>query len=428
MKTKLIIAAFAIAQTAMAGKAMAQSEGLQMKVGDASFKLYGVLDIGYGNLSGKLVSTNTASKVATPASQKFSGLLTGGLTASRLGVAGDMPFGDGYKGLFVLELGPTRLDQTFVDPSGSYRSSVTNGLEKTRKSYVGLSGGFGTVIAGRLQSPAYDWAFKYDALSGALDPIYQFALAAGAGINTADRINDAITYISPKLGGFTFKTAYAFANSSAGQSNLSLDDATAINHKQNVFIVAADYDQGPLSLGAVYRGLSNSDGLCANSSSAVVACATAGAASLKDGKKEWGVGGSYDFTVVKVLSAYQSVRPNASSLANKFGSLGLDVPVGAKGHAVAIYAFGKGRRAGATGTVATDAHALTVAYTHTLNKYLTTYVGVVRDENGGNLFGSGLQLSGRTASANVAAAAGTTLTAAPGQRQSGVIAGLRVTF
>jgi predicted porin len=409
--------AIAVAMVGLAGASVHAADDLSMEFKGATLKLYGVADVAYANMSGKLNATTSAG--TSTVSQDFSGLLTGGFTSSRLGFAADAPFGTGYSGLFVLELGPTRLDQV--------SSGITNGLDKTRKSFVGLKGDFGTVIGGRLQTPAFDWSSKYDALSGALDPVYNIALAGGNGINSADRLNDAVTYTSPDLYGFTVKATYAMANSSGGQSNLGIDDATLANHQQKTGLVSVDYDNGPLSLGLVYRNAANSDGMCANLAGKVVTCATAGSSAYRNGKDEWGIGGIYDFRVVKLFASWQTAHMNLTRTSNHIASVGLQVPTSAAGRVIGVYANGSAESlipAGQDG----KAQSFTLAYAHDMNKYLTLYAGAFTDKNGAALFGSGLQLSNRTAAANVTPPVGTTYSSVPNSNQSGLMAGLRVTF
>jgi predicted porin len=408
---------------AAVSSAHAQQSSLETKVGPATVKFYGVADVYVGKLNGKLTATETTGK-KSEVTQHFSGLGSGGLTSPRLGVTVSTSFAEGSTGFFTMELGPTRIDQT--------SASVTNGLDKTRKSFVGVRGAFGEVTAGRLQSAAYEWSFKHAPMSGALDPIFSLAIAAGASMHSADRINDAIAYSSPKMSGLTVKAAYAFANSRGGQSDVSVDDGAIDNHKQSVRIVAFDYESGPLSLGGAYRSTSDSNGMCANAVGAIVKCATANSSSLKDGKDEWGLGAIYDFGSLKVTTSMQSVRPNAARYSNKINTLGAEIPVSAAGKVVASFAMGHGKRdiVGATGTTTVDtkAQGFAVAYKQDINKYLTWYAGVVCDRNGANPFGTGVQLSSRTASATVTNGNGFTYSAAPNAWQYGAITGLRLTF
>lgn len=428
-KAKQFMRAVPMVASIAAIPAFAQTAGAEMAVGPANVKFYGVADIYFGKMDGKLLATDSTG-LKTGVDQQFTGLGSGGFTSPRLGVAVSAPFGEDYVGFFTIELGPTRLDQTFAQ--SDYKASVTNGLDKTRKSFVGVRGKFGEITAGRLQSPAYEWSFEHAPMSGALDPIYGLALAAGAGINSADRINDAIAYRSPKLGDFTIKAAYAFANARAGQNQLGIDDALSDNHRQNIGILAVNYDHGALALGAVYRSARDTSGMCVSASGATVKCATAGATSLRDGKNEWGVGAIYDFGPAKLTLAMQAVRPNAARYANTISAVGLEIPVGPTSTILSTYAVGNGKRDLTTtsgpATVDTKAQAFAVAYKRDLNQYLTWYAGVIYDKNGDNLFGSGLQLNNRTSAANYVQPTGISLGAAPGASQSGLITGLRVTF
>ncbi len=320
-------------------------------------------------MSGKLLQTNLKTGATTEVSNHFSGFGSGGLTSSRLGVRGQtVEFLGGLRGIFAIELGPLRLE--------SVTTSNTNGLDKTRKSFVGLQRRYGQVIIGRLQSPAYEFAYKYDALSGQLGPTYPIAVMANAGINSADRLNNAITYTSPSLKGFTLQLTY----STGGQPNISADDATPANHRQTVAIAGLDYDNGPLSIGLVYRAASNTNSICTSNAGATVTCATPGSSPLHDGKKEWGIGAKYDFKFVKVYGVFQQVSPNAScTYVTSLPHVALAIPLTASDTILIDYVKAFSRKnvvqGGVSKTVDTSVQGAGLAYTHDFNKMLTAWSG-----------------------------------------------------
>ncbi|MDR0441189.1 MAG: porin, partial [Candidatus Accumulibacter sp.] len=93
--------------------------------------LYGVADIGYN--------------YAKSDDNKFSGIQDGGnvgLQGSRIGFRGEEALGNGLKAVFTVEFG-LNLD-----------NGAGAGFRNNRQSFVGLSGGFGTVTAGRQYAPS----------------------------------------------------------------------------------------------------------------------------------------------------------------------------------------------------------------------------------------------------------------------------------
>jgi predicted porin len=408
-----VSSAFAqVANNTQATDSAQASQGLQFNVGPATLRAYGVADIFFADLSGKLIE-NAGKSTQSEVTQNFTGFGSSGWTATRLGIKGEAPISDSLKGLFTIELGTLSLDQS--------SSSITNGLNKTRQSFVGLKGNFGTIVAGRLQTPAFVWAYEYDPMNGAIDPVYAVVTAVGAGINAADRLNDAITWTSPDLSGLTLKGTYAFN----GQNDISADDATAANHKQTTWLIAADYVNGPFTAGAVARTVSNTSGLCANANNSVEACAAAGSSAYLNGQKEWAIGAAYDLRVVKLFGAYQTVSPNSSAYTSKVGDVGVSIPVGPAGLISAAYVSGNGTTVNASNTaVTTNVQAMTIAYSQDLNKYVTAYCGYLWGKNGSNLFGSGLNLSNYTSSASYSGA----LSSAPNSTLNGLVVGLRYTF
>ena len=102
--------------TASAAFAQAPVAPLTHRLGDASFTLYGDIDL-YFNF---MHSTSGANIFA---------LQDGGILRSRLGLKGEVDFGDGFKGNFALEQGinatsgaPADATGVHVLDAGSYRA------------------------------------------------------------------------------------------------------------------------------------------------------------------------------------------------------------------------------------------------------------------------------------------------------------------
>jgi predicted porin len=113
--------------------------------------------------------------------------------SSRFGIKGADDLGGGLKGIYQVELGFNADEATSISQ---------------RNSYAGLSGGWGTALAGRHDTP-------YKISTGKLDPFsetvgdYNGIISSVNGTNLFDlRVNNAIAYISPNFSGFSFAAAY----------------------------------------------------------------------------------------------------------------------------------------------------------------------------------------------------------------------------
>jgi general bacterial porin, GBP family len=161
--------------SAVAGVASAQS----------SVTLYGLVDIGLGRLDPK------AAGVANT-----TGVVSGIQSGSRVGLRGSEDLGGGLKAIFNLEHGFSADDGT-----------QGQGRMWGRWAWAGVEGSFGQVRLGR------QWAAGFE-LFGAVDPW-------GTGFNDAGsqsvfasanaiRVNNALVYRSPIVGGFGAVVGYSF--------------------------------------------------------------------------------------------------------------------------------------------------------------------------------------------------------------------------
>ncbi|PUE38227.1 porin [Limnohabitans sp. Hippo3] len=209
MKKTLI----ALAAVAATGAAFAQS----------TVTLFGGADLGYRNV--------------TSGDNKFSGMSQDGIYSSRLGVMGTEDLGGGLKAGFHFEGG--------MAPD----VGTSAGFNFTRKSTIGLSGGFGEVRFGRDYTPLFTIAGIADpfgtngvgssynvangltvdtviAAAGSFATAQAVATAPGskvaAGVVYADpnavRANNSVTYYSPAFNGFTASLMYSFGGENTYQA------------------------------------------------------------------------------------------------------------------------------------------------------------------------------------------------------------------
>ena len=147
--------------------------------------------------------------------------------ASRVGVKGSEDLGGGLKAVYHLEWQIDMADNT--GGSGGATDNITS-----RNQIVGLSGNFGTLVAGRHDTP-----MKMS--TGKLDFFGDQAGDYNATVGIADvRANNAIAYLSPNMGGFGIQAAVV-----PGEQNVTVagNEADSI---ADAVSVAGTFSQGPI--------------------------------------------------------------------------------------------------------------------------------------------------------------------------------------
>ena len=321
--------------------------------------VYGVVDAGVARMSATGLKSQTAVE---------SGMLGG----SRIGFKGVEDLGNGLKALFVLEYGLAIDDNTGIgtaDQAGTFTNAAGNtnwGSSLARQQFVGLTGNFGTAVVGRLQTAGYDWACAYNPLAGsALDTVGKLKAATLLSCGSAGRANNALAYISPSFGGVTIAVNHAKVTESRAINAVTAVGTDPTASDSNAYLVSATYANGPIGAGLVYSKI-NADATTLNNTNVV----------------EIGLGGSYDFKVVKVFATYQTQKQSQLG-ANSEGSdrkysLAVAAPVGAAGTVVGSYARNKLKN----NIVADDSSsAWNVSYLHALSKRTTAYAGYTHVSN-----------------------------------------------
>jgi predicted porin len=319
--------------------------------------IYGIADVGVAQVrsNGSLTSTQVVS---------------GGLSTSRIGFKGVEDLGNGLKALFVLEY---RLDlDKNTTIGGNYVTGTTaNASGPARQQLVGLTGGFGTVAAGRLQTTAFDWQAKYITLGAtAFDGYNKMTGAYRINLTNDSRADNAVAYISPNMGGVTVALNHAFAVEQAAGTTAGNLSAT---------LVGVYYDNGPVSVGFVGEKLQGGGGASGTACGATM-CENIEATDLA-------LGASFDAGFAKFTGTYQTTKNNmaATADAGKFNSvyhLGAQIPVSAKGTVHVQWAQNNNKSS--THADDNNGKGLAIAYTHALSKRTTAYAGVGYLDNSGN--------------------------------------------
>lgn len=190
----------------------------------AAVEVYGQARMSVGMIG------NDADPGAAPADDDSSIAVTS--HASRLGFRGNEDLGGGLKALWQIESG---ID---MDNGGG------NAID--RNTFVGLAGGFGTVILGQHDTP-------YKMSTGKLDVFSDTYADYNAVINSTHdmRSDNIIAYLSPDMSGFSLAVAYI--------DDISNDDLPDTDETvdQRALSLAAMYSNGPLYVSLAYQTVSD---------------------------------------------------------------------------------------------------------------------------------------------------------------------------
>lgn len=343
----------------------------------SSVTLYGIADMGFvrdgGALSGGAKKTRT-------------GIDSGVQSGSRIGFKGTEDLGNGLKANFVFETGLT------VDRGGLSNNNTEAGFGRAvagqgfgRQTYVGLSGGFGSVTAGRQYTPQF-------VIASTVDP-FGFGLA-GQINNLAQvdaRLDNLVAYATPSFGGFTGIVGYTpngIANEAVGGKGANVP----------VTALAGIYANGPLLVAGNYHKVD--------------------APGTSNDLKRATLGLTYDLSVVKLHGYYNRSKNEGFVGGNKSNDwmLGLSAPIG-KGTILASYVRRDENNADG---VENDANQWALGYTYALSKRTNIYTAYAK---------IGYKKDAKTAYDNGVSAAYTVGNAsAAGVGNSGFNLGVRHTF
>ena len=264
---------------AFAGAANAQS----------SVTIYGIVDTG----------VVYQSKVATSSGgtgSKF-GLNSGVIQGSRIGFKGVEDLGGGLSAVFQLEAG-------FSNDTGALDDSKTSNTLFRRKSVVGLTGGFGSVLVGR-QTDFADTISAYTAVND----FGGWVSNSGSGLDRLQgtRTNNSISYTTNSLNGLPGNLMYGFGET-AGQTSAG-----------QAFGIGGKYDNGPLGLGINYY--QSKAGSTAADTSLLSSTTTTSVASESNlagstAQKVLNVAASYQFGPARVYGNWSRVKQDLNSQTN----------------------------------------------------------------------------------------------------------------
>lgn len=287
-------------------------------------------------------------------------------SGNRWGLKGSEDLGNGYQVGFVLESG-------FDADTGALGAGGIFAREATLR----VSGPFGSIYAGRMGRIGSD-AGSVGFYAGSVSPFGSgwgkmpghFAVTA----NYDSRYNNALAYVSPKVGPVTVYAQYTMGNANENESG---DD--------RLFSLGAQADFGALQVLGLVEYLNKKS----------VVGTTVYDDSQYDDSYTINLGGSYDFSVAKVFLAgqyfkaapdYAGMKANYAKLVEgkewrySFDGFGVNVgataPIGA-GQFLVSAGYGKGDLNIDTKDAkrSADAYIIQVGYTYPFSKRTNLYAG-----------------------------------------------------
>jgi len=239
--------------------------------------------------------------------------------SSLLGFRGTEDLGNGLKAIFQFETGisaDTGMGTTF----------------SARDTFVGLTSGWGTLVGGNLTHPLRNMGAKVSMSPGATGIGFTaatYGTVLGLKTGTDDRAANAVAYVTPALmGGLTFTAAYVNGESkrnsdtvTSTNNTLTTTPGTAISSYQWQF--GAQYESGPLYLGAAYHQANDPQILGQVASVAGVTASAADIGSFSDKLKVWRLAGTYKFGFgMKIAGLWDNQKYEFDSASQTLGSLG----------------------------------------------------------------------------------------------------------
>lgn len=262
--------------------------------------------------------------------------------SSRLGIKGSHDVGKGVSVLFQYESGVDLTGNGTGDGNGGANS---NGqiFTRARDSYVGVKGGFGTVLFGRLGA-LNQWLYDYNLFGDQVGDLGN--LWGGDGL--PGRADHAAWYRTPSFGGATLALTYV--------PEQGTNDADA-------FIGKAEYANGGIKLGGAYANFGNGTGSSDTRVAAITASYDAGAFSVGGGwQRETSIGG-------------------VSNADRDKYTLGASVKTGGGGTVKAQYT----KAGDMDNTSNTSADQWAVGYDHAWDKNTTLYIAYAKTNNDGGV-------------------------------------------
>ncbi|MBN3732986.1 MULTISPECIES: porin [unclassified Burkholderia] len=307
----------------------------------SSVQLYGILDAVVGSFK---PSGASGSSLA---------MLSGGQTTSFYGIRGSEDLGGGLRANFAVE------GYLLLNSGQSGRFAGDNAY--SRNTYVGLSGQWGEIRAGRLINPLFFITARTNSLGGStrFSPLMVQTWIADFGRAVAGDTSwdSAVSYESPAIAGTKVTVQYGIPGSGA--------------HDISAAVV---YDQGPLYASAVAQRTGYGPGFTPVTSHQNV----------------YFVGVTYKFQYLSLSASFDRTLTYPSGRSTKTWQTGFSIPIGVSSIGAS---WARTDLSAATTHQHRDTAGLT--YNYPLSKRTDTYLSYLYDKlstaGTGNTFGVGLR-------------------------------------
>ncbi|MGI4779201.1 MAG: porin [Janthinobacterium lividum] len=351
MKNHLIALAASVLVAGVVAPAQAQS----------SVTLSGLIDA----YAGSMRMAGDAGRTAVVGS--------GGLTTSWWGVQGTEDLGGGLKASFLLN--------SFLRADTGLPGRYNGDPFFARDANVALSGNFGSFRLGRGTAPNFVPSILINPFgdSFTFSPLILHSnvntAAWGYGTTPADTgWSNGLAYTTPRFGGLTFTLQYQFGEQSSTTGN---------DNKKNVGINFI-YISGPWSAVGYYERDQISNPVAPG-----LLTTTVGGVALPETKKDWLLGGAYDFDFAKFFLTYGGAKTDIADYDAKTTSIGVKIPLGTG----AI--LGGVARTRVTGTFDGTRTTGTIGYDYYLSKRTDLYAVAMQDRvtnrSDGNSYAIGMR-------------------------------------
>ncbi len=216
--------------------------------------------------------------------------------AASLGFKGSEDLGGGLKAIWQVETNVS-LDG---DNNGA-GGAAAGALNGTRNTYLGLAGGFGTVLVGVHDTPYKLSTGRLDNFVGTLGD-YNSIMGAMDNSNNASALFDlrpsnVIAYVSPNFSGFQARVGYVMS----GEKNFT----TANINEGDAWSLDLSYAQGPLFVTGAYEKHNLYGGASASSGGTIVLNNNTGA---KTEREAWKIGAGYKFGDLSLGAMYENIE------------------------------------------------------------------------------------------------------------------------
>ncbi len=229
-----------------------------------SVSLYGILDLGVGYLEHSYAGSDVFASTVNPynlngSPNSFTGVFSGGISMSRVGLKGEVDLGNDMKAFFRVEsavdvnsgLISNNGQSIFNDLKGlktANGASAIDGQWYSRAAYLGFAAQpYGSLSFGRNTNFSLDQVAQYDPVQAALlfSPLgFSGGIGGGLGATENSRLDNSVRYDNA-VGPVRFGLEYRFAGSKNTQA------------AESAYVAMLSFENGPVSIKGTYSQTTN---------------------------------------------------------------------------------------------------------------------------------------------------------------------------